>query len=190
MPEDSTMSNERMITLRGTAIDILIGITCFALLGKIGMDVWKQNRPGPIPQQATNLNGRQFSELAAPVTERKPTLVLAVAPRCSWCTKSIPFYRDLIKAHQENPTFRIGAFFVHGGDLDSYLRDNGLAGIERLNVTPESIPIKGTPTILLADENGMVMKSWSGYLNDLQQKQVTYALAVLSGTGACSAKGQ
>ena len=78
---------------------------------------------------------------------------------------------------------------MRDGDLDSYLLENGLAGIERLNVTPAKLPVRGTPTILLADENGTVIKSWAGYLNDVQQKQVIYAVAVLARTSARNMKG-
>lgn len=91
-----------------------------------------------------------------------PVLVLAISTSCHFCTESAPFYRNLTKSH---PGVRLVAVFpqpVEAGQ--QYLQGLGVATDQVLQAQLDSINVSGTPTLLLVNKDGSVLRRWVGLL--------------------------
>lgn len=95
------------------------------------------------------------------------TLVVAVRKGCIYCERSYPLYRKLdglehdghLKAHMlvvmpDDPT--------SGAEL---LRLQGITGQSVLNTPLNQMKVSGTPTLLLVDADGRLLRSWVGELD-------------------------
>ena len=100
------------------------------------------------------------------------TLVLALAPGCESCSESAPFYRRLTA---ELPAQRIHMTAVLPESVEQsreYLR--GLV-VEVDDVRQGSfalLKIRGTPTLILVDEQGVVRNVWLGRFPPDKEQQV------------------
>ena len=105
-----------------------------------------------------------------PEAERR--LVIFVHSECRYCAAEMPFYRELYGAQSAGRTFRLHFVGLESESvLRAYLAKNGLAGAAVMSVPP--VPgVRGTPTILLIDANGLVSGSWQGVLSPTQKKQL------------------
>jgi hypothetical protein len=128
----------------------------------------------PVAPQArpTYTAGEQAPPIAGqPYREAKRTAVLFVRSTCHYCTESMGFYRELAKGR------RVVAISGDAPDvLDRYLTDNGLT-IPRATVARGEWPkLSGTPTIVVVDAAGLVVKSWVGTLSPEGQRDLLATL--------------
>jgi len=98
----------------------------------------------------------------------KRTAVLFIRSTCHYCTESVPFYQDLMRGGA-----RLVAISGEPQEsLNAYLDEHGLA-IESATVERASWPkLTGTPTLLIVDDSGRVVKSWVGLLPAPDQQAV------------------
>lgn len=98
----------------------------------------------------------------------KRTAVLFVRSTCHYCTESMPFYQSLVKGGA-----RIVAISGEPIEsLDIYLHEHGLF-IERATVERTSWPkLQGTPTLLIVDDAGRVVRSIVGMVAERDQQGV------------------
>jgi hypothetical protein len=119
-----------------------------------------------------SLNGLSSSNSAA--------LLLVVSPTCHFCVESADFYRRLLTALQGSPV-RVTALLLNRTDeAPEYLK--------RLPVPVTHVPggvrqlrVRGTPTILLVDRNGIVQNVWVGKL-PIEKENEVIATAVAAAT--------
>lgn len=102
----------------------------------------------------------------------KRTAVLFVRSTCHFCTESMSFYQELVKDGRQ-----VVAISGEPRDrLDAYLTENGLA-IRSATITRGEWPkLVGTPTIVVVDASGRVVKSWAGLLSPHDQQNVRESL--------------
>ena len=100
----------------------------------------------------------------------KQTLLLAVSSTCHFCTESARFYKELSNGHG---TTRLIAVFPESVDEGrTYLERLGVK-VDLIRQAPlSSINVTGTPTLLLVNSDGVVIKTWIGKLDKDQQQEV------------------
>jgi peroxiredoxin len=116
--------------------------------------------------------GEQAPAIAGlPYAGARRTAVLFVRSTCHFCTESMGFYRELAKGR------RVVAISNDAPDvLDRYLTDNGLT-VPRATVARGAwAKLSGTPTIVVVDAAGRVVKSWVGALSPDGQRDLIATL--------------
>jgi len=114
----------------------------------------------------------------------KATLVLALSTNCHFCQQSVPFYQRLVKMRSSaGDELKIVAVLPQDESSSStYLKQQGIT-VDRLFSKPLStISVRGTPTLILLDAGGKVLKSWPGLLNAGREKEVLSAIQSLCKT--------
>jgi hypothetical protein len=130
---------------------------------------------GP-PQASQFKRGEQLPALAGyDWHAHGRTLVLALRNGCHYCEDSAPFYRKIAEMEQAGQIkyFHLVAIFPDSPDIvKQTLQSEGLS-LQAIPSTPLRIfKVEGTPTAILADQNGHVIDSWVGELNSKQQDAV------------------
>jgi len=90
------------------------------------------------------------------------TLVLVLSDQCHFCGESAPFYQRLVREHGKTRLVAVVPQTV----------DRGRRYLNKLDVTVDdvkqasfgSLGVRGTPTLILVDNNGSAIKSWIGKL--------------------------
>lgn len=113
----------------------------------------------PTPAPGTNL--------ALPAVDwslSRQTLVLALAKGCRFCADSAPFYRKLAGEIAARKDMRLVAVFSHETpeEARAYLDGLGVPITDVEQASLEAIGARGTPTLILADNTGKVLESWTG----------------------------
>lgn len=93
------------------------------------------------------------------------TLVLALSTGCRFCTESAPFYQRLAQERAQARKVRIVAVFPEPvSEGLKYLSDLRVPVDEVRQASLSSIGVTGTPTVIIADDDGKVANSWRGKL--------------------------
>lgn len=101
------------------------------------------------------------------------TLLLALAPGCHFCSESAPFYQRLVREAAAIPKIRlIGVFPTPDSENRKYLKELGVEINEVREVSPDSIGITGTPTLILVNQAGVVTRVWIGQLPPAEEAEV------------------
>lgn len=106
------------------------------------------------------------------------SVLLALSTNCQYCTASMPFYRRL----RELDAVRAGALKLAVISLQpetqmrEYLRTHD-AGVDTIVTFADSgISIRGTPTLILVNARGEVVRSWTGQLRSDEEAEFVKAL--------------
>jgi hypothetical protein len=105
---------------------------------------------------------------------RPETLVLVIRKGCKYCEASLPFYTRLGELEKGN-SLRAHVLAVMPDDKESgtrALQSAGSAFDSIFNQPLDSMKVSATPTLLLLDSRGRVMKSWVGQLGPGQEEDV------------------
>ena len=132
-------------------------------------------RPEPTRYQI----GEQVeAALEVDFSKAQRTAVLVLNSGCVYCTRSLPFYRELVAKRSTNiASTRLVAVGVETKDqLAKYLETNGIKVDEVLSIGNGSIRQTGTPAILLVDSSRTVKGFWGGLLAPDREREVFAAL--------------
>lgn len=97
---------------------------------------------------------------------KSPNVVAIVRSRCGYCTASMRFYRELA-------TSGIALIVVSDEPANitaQYLREHSVVAAQVLSVPSAELRIRGTPTLLFVDHQGVIRRSEIGLLNKQTQK--------------------
>jgi len=111
-----------------------------------------------------------------PLVHQKGGLIFVIRQGCIFCSESMPFYRDLVKAHV--PTEPSLIFLMPGSKEANitYLKSN-LGTEEDVRIyNPNSLHVSGTPTLVLLDSSSHIQKVWVGKLSPSQELEVETTL--------------
>ncbi|HVE56401.1 MAG TPA: redoxin family protein [Pyrinomonadaceae bacterium] len=141
-----------------------------AALG-IVWNIWSYFRPNSVDIPAPAI-GSEFK-----VTEFNPAgsqinVLLFLRTGCTFCDQSMPFYRRITQLSNTGKV-KVIAFFAHN-DLEAteYMKRSQLIDVEISRTNFDSLGIKGTPTFVLLDQSGKVLKSSVGKLNDKGEQEI------------------
>jgi hypothetical protein len=119
--------------------------------------------------------GAQLTQFGAALWPRhRRTLVLALRSGCHYCEASAPFYRRLVQM-QASKGGDFGLLAVLPDDdltARSYLSSEKLMLAFEPDIALTAAGILGTPTLIVVNNDGRVVKSWVGVLSSKQEKEV------------------
>jgi len=122
---------------------------------------------------------RQDASLGIPDVDwrrSKQTLVLVLREGCHFCSDSAEFYRQLAMESRQTKTKLVTVLPGSIEDSRKYLNDLKVP-INEIRQSPLSkVNVRGTPTLLLVNEKGVVTKSWVGQLPRDRESEVFDAI--------------
>ncbi len=102
------------------------------------------------------------------------TLLLVLSDGCRFCTESAAFYQELTKQLATRSDIRLIAVFptdVYRGK--EYLNQLGVGAFgEVRQASLATIGVVGTPTLILVDDQGVVVNAWAGKLRAEEEADV------------------
>ena len=126
------------------------------------------NKPAAGQAADAGLTGKAVS-LPVDWKASDQTLVLVLSTTCHFCSESAPFYKDIIQKRRAGT--RLIAVLPQSVEAGrKYLSDLGIAVDEVRQAPPSSLGVRGTPTLLLVNKEGVITGSWVGKLH--QQKEL------------------
>ena len=121
---------------------------------------------------AANIIGKTISLENIDWTTNKKTLVLYISNTCHFCSESSPFYQRLVKESAEKGIKLIAVLPQPVDQGREYLKKLEVK-IDDVYQSPlDSVGVRGTPTLLLANEKGIVTSFWVGKLTSEREEQV------------------
>ncbi len=133
--------------------------------------LWGGNSP-PVPPQASLVGAR----VAVPEVDWRGngrTLVLVLQKGCRFCEESAPFYQRLAREVAGGPPVRLVAVLPQQVEESrQYLRDLGVPVEEVRQVHFKDLGVRGTPSLLLVNGEGVVTGSWFGRLPPDKEAEV------------------
>jgi rhodanese-related sulfurtransferase len=107
------------------------------------------------------------------------TVLLVLSPGCDYCEKSIPFYKRLSQALQNQKDKLLVALLPESVNrADEYIAALGIRVDEVKQAPLNAIGINSTPNLIMVDNEGMVSHIWAGKLQPEHETQVLRQLGV------------
>lgn len=108
---------------------------------------------------------------------KNQSLLLVLSTNCKFCALSKGFYQQIVRAaRQGGKTELIAAFPQETATAHQYLQESGLHMDRVLQIVPSSIGVRGTPTLVLVDTKGVVLRVWYGQLLPNSETEVLQLL--------------
>jgi hypothetical protein len=134
-------------------------------------------RTGP-PAAAREIDvGTNLQERISGVNWRKNgrTLVLAISTRCHFCKDSTAFYRKV--QERAEPGLKVLAVLPQPlSEAEQFLATERLHPDQVKQATLGEIGVQGTPTMLLVNKAGIVIKKWVGRVRPEEEQEIISAL--------------
>lgn len=125
-----------------------------------------QTKPASIIGTRINLSGADWSK-------NRSTLILALSKDCRFCTQSAPFYQRLVKKTASPNAARLIAVFPQSVEESTrYLNEIGVQITDIKQTSLTSLGTKGTPTLILVNNDGIITDSWMGMLSSEKEAEV------------------
>ena len=106
-------------------------------------------------------------------SDSQQTLVLVLSTECKYCTASAPFYRRLLAQTSVNRHTKLLALFPQSSTESKKYMDALDVKFDHVEqVAPASVGAKGTPTLILVNASGVVIRTWEGLLPPDKQTEV------------------
>ncbi len=99
-------------------------------------------------------------------------LVMVLSTACKYCNESAEFYRNLSARRTGSDVRLIGVLPQPKDEVTKYLGDQKIAVDEIITLNPGQIDVRGTPTLLLVNRNGVVLQVWNGKLPPEKEAEV------------------
>jgi thioredoxin-related protein len=100
------------------------------------------------------------------------TILLVLSPGCRYCTQSAAFYQRLAREAAGGRTKPIAVFPVDDEGGRRYLDELQVPIREVRQASLDAIGVRGTPTLILIDKDGVVTDVWVGMLPPEQESEV------------------
>lgn len=150
---------------------ILVAIALVVVLAK--RFVFTGPTQNPTASAAQISVGTKLSIPDVDWSKSNKTLVLVLSNSCRYCTASAPFYKRLVQERAQRESFRLTAILPQPvSDGRKYLNDLGVAIDDIRQLSPEAIGARGTPTLLLVNNLGVVTDNWLGRLTPEEETAV------------------
>ena len=109
------------------------------------------------------------------------TLALVLNTHCHFCDESSLFFRRLSNALAPRKNVHLIALFPQPEDeARTYLKQKQIQISDVQQHALTSIPVVGTPTLLLLDSSGKVVQKWRGRLGPTEEETVWQSLGCRS----------
>jgi glutaredoxin len=169
-------TRQRLETATNIAILVLAAVMCVILIRDyVAPRIFPPSRGrGPAPAASIpspiRLAGLDFSR-----SDR--TLLFVISSTCPYCRKSEEFYRSLTGKAREYKNIQFAAALPQPEpEAREYIQQAGLDFRQVVSADLPTIGIAGTPTLVLLDKNGNVLRYWLGVLPPEGQQRVIAAI--------------
>jgi len=155
---------------------IVAAIACCAVWLRYGPDLARSAPRAPVGRPATHAPGDVLPDaIAVSPDPNSRVLLMFVNSHCQYCTASMSFYQQLVKARDDraHPIRLIALSRESVAVLQSYLSAHGVRADGYLSIgehTAEKLAL--TPTLLLVDSERTIQRVWTGRLNEAAQREV------------------
>lgn len=93
----------------------------------------------------------------------KQTVVLVLSTKCRFCGESAPFFQRLAREIRgRGDTAMIAVFPQDPKEGSAYLESLGVPVDQVIQAPIPSVGARGTPTLILADDQGSIARAWVG----------------------------
>lgn len=172
-------------TLSG-AVDLAIVVLALAVAVQVSFEVFDRVRPigraapRPItsaPAQEYEIGERLPATGAVDLSRTDHTFLLFLRSTCGYCTASMPFYAKVAEARRQSPiSISLTALSSESERvLQDYLQRHNVSLDALVSLSPadsRQYRVRGTPTIMLVDREGVVRKVWTGQLAAEAEREV------------------
>ena len=166
-------------TVANIAIILVCAIAAFILIRNHFFNPNQAGGPGQRPPEIEA--GEKHAALGQVVpagSER--ALVVALAPGCHFCDESMPFYKRLVdERNQKGSQVKVIAAVPREEAKAEEQQKMAAAGVTpdgTVVIDFDSVKLRGTPTILLVDNQGEVHKVWVGKQAASGEEEILEAL--------------
>jgi hypothetical protein len=106
------------------------------------------------------------------------TLVLALSTQCHYCNESADFYRRLAPAAVSAGVPVVAVFPQSTDEARAHWtgQDLPLAGVDFVQVPAGRLPISGTPTLIVVDRKGVILRAWAGKQPSSGEAEIIHAV--------------
>ncbi len=109
-------------------------------------------------------------------SKSEKTLVMALSATCRYCTESVPFYQKLAEQKIGRDNLRVIAILPQSvAEARKYLAENKITVDEIKQPDKDDSFAQRTPTLILVDNTGTVIESWTGKLPLSKETEVLNA---------------
>lgn len=151
--------------------NIAIVLVAFAIIGVFAYKLF-WTAPEPASQLAEVKVGETLNLPNVDWSQNKQTLVLVLAKGCRFCSESTPFYQKIIQKLSNSNQTKLIAAFPHSVEIGKgYLQENSLVINDLRQVNFNQAKIRGTPTIFLIDERGVIKNVWLGKIQSKEEEE-------------------
>jgi hypothetical protein len=148
----------------GRTLETFANVLTAALL--VGAAVWYFSSRGQQPAAGRHERLWEVKNLPIGFGGWQRTLVIALKPGCSFCTSSMPFYRELLRA-RVGAVGRVQVVVVSTtppAETARYLASGGVSPDAILEVQRDAVPIRVVPALAIARSDGSTLYSFVGAL--------------------------
>ena len=114
------------------------------------------------------------------LTSRKKWVVLVLSTQCHFCQESAPFHERLVQMLRNSADTGLIAVFPQ--DHQAVEQYKATYKVDFPNTITDAslsqLQVRGTPTLLLVDQQGKVLKGWRGRLPEIGEKEVRAELGL------------
>lgn len=169
-----------------TLTNVALIAACVAIVAQFAVPQWRleqQSPPASLGRQLppTYQIGERLPELnGINYAAADQTLLFVVRESCRYCEVSMPFYGALVKqAAVVSPRTQFAVVSVDPIEVSkASFEKHGVpvSGISQSN----AMKIRGTPTLILSNPRGEVVRSWVGQLDASEQEELISAITSLA----------
>lgn len=158
----------------GLLADALIVVVAVVVLGVIGIRYTSfLGTPTDFRTPGAQAVGERLDSVTVGIDfgAGAKTLVMALDSDCVFCQQSMPFYRRLLEADRADTQIVVATSPDDRAIID-YLATERVNPDTVVFVEPGTLPVPGTPTLLLVDDQGLITHAWVGLLDDYREAEV------------------
>lgn len=119
--------------------------------------------------------GEKIEQIAGVDFSKAPrTVLLVVRSSCVFCSQSMSFYKRLAELrHKKGTDFRVVGLTTEPVEVgERYFSKNGVSLDTVASYEDVEFRVRATPTVILVDHDGRVIRSWVGLLSGIHEEEV------------------
>jgi hypothetical protein len=134
--------------------------------------VYIQRWFGAMPAAGPGFDRKAVNLASLTSAPAKVNIVLGLSIACRFCEENAPFYRTLASSTQPGGVALFAVFPQPRADAEQYLDRHSIRADGVSSHPLADYGISGTPTLLLLDSGGKVIRAWVGALDSSRQQEV------------------
>lgn len=154
------------------AANIAIIVTAVLFVGILVQKYFFNSQKNKPPQNIQPVAGTVLNIPDFDWAQKSKTLVLGLQKGCHFCSESAPFYKRLSEAFKDKDVKLVAVLPTSIEESSVYFKELGINNIEIRQAPLANIQTNGTPTLVLTNDKGQVVKFWIGKLPSEEEEDV------------------